>query len=78
MLRCYFKALDFNRQILSSDHIEIANIFSLIRFGYEQMKNSSEAFRYYNESLSIYQIKYESEHKDVTRVEANIIRLNNS
>ncbi|CAF3797467.1 unnamed protein product [Rotaria sp. Silwood1] len=75
-LRCELKALDVNRTILSSDHIDIANNLRNIGISYREMNNPSEALRYFNESLSIYKVNYGSEHEKVKKVEADIATLN--
>ncbi|CAF5030685.1 unnamed protein product, partial [Rotaria sp. Silwood1] len=49
------KAFDLSRRIPHCDHISIANISRNIALRYEDMKKSSEALYYFNESLSIYQ-----------------------
>ncbi|CAF0775866.1 unnamed protein product [Adineta steineri] len=74
-LRCELKVLKLNRQTLSSDHINIANSLRNLGIYYENMDNLSEALRYYNESLSIYQVNYRSEHEMVKRGETDITRL---
>ncbi|CAF1240591.1 unnamed protein product [Adineta steineri] len=61
-IRCQLKALELLRQTLPSDHINIANSLRLIGIDYENMNNLSEALRYCNESLSIYQANYGSKH----------------
>jgi tetratricopeptide (TPR) repeat protein len=70
-------ALDYNRRIFSSNNIVIAQNLTTIAKFYKQMKNSSKAFEYYNESLLIYRTNYESEHRTVKEVEADIARLKN-
>ncbi|CAF0953414.1 unnamed protein product [Adineta steineri] len=74
-LRYELKALELNRQILSSDHINIANRLRNIGLDYEEMNNLSEALRYFSESLSIYQANYGPEHEMVKRGEADIAIL---
>ncbi|CAF0898740.1 unnamed protein product [Adineta steineri] len=74
-LRCDLKALELKRQTLSSDHINIANSLRNIGLCYERMNSLSEALRYYNESLSIYQANYGPEHEMVKTGEADIARL---
>ncbi|CAF1408189.1 unnamed protein product [Adineta steineri] len=74
-LRCDLKALEIDRQTLSSDHTYIANSLRNIGIDYEEMSNLSEALRYYNESLSIYRANYGPKHEIVKRVEADIARL---
>ncbi|CAF1022381.1 unnamed protein product [Adineta steineri] len=74
-LRCDLKALELKRQILSSDHVDIANSLRNIGIDYRDMNNLSEALRYFNESLSIYQANYGAEHEMVKRGETDIIRL---
>ncbi|CAF4046149.1 unnamed protein product, partial [Adineta steineri] len=51
-LRCDLKALEIDRQTLSSDHTYIANSLRNIGLCYERMNNLSEALRYFNDSLS--------------------------
>ncbi|CAF1249724.1 unnamed protein product [Adineta steineri] len=74
-LRCDLKALELDRQTLSSDHTSIANSLRNIGLCYEDMNNLSEALRYYNESLSIYQANYVPEHETMKRGEIDIARL---
>ncbi|CAF1009498.1 unnamed protein product [Adineta steineri] len=74
-LRCDLKALEIDRQTLSSDHTNIANSLRNIGIDYEDMNNLSEALRYFNESLSIYRANYGPEHEMVKRGEADIARL---
>ncbi|CAF1022322.1 unnamed protein product [Adineta steineri] len=74
-LRCDLKALELKRQILSSDHVDIANSLRNIGIDYENMNNLSEALRYFNESLLIYRANYGAEHEMVKRGEADIARL---
>ncbi|CAF4203720.1 unnamed protein product [Adineta steineri] len=74
-LRCELKVLKLNRQALSSDHINIANSLRNLGIYYKQMNNLSEALRYFNESLSIYQANYGSEHEMVKAGETDIARL---
>jgi tetratricopeptide (TPR) repeat protein len=76
-LRCELKALDLARQTWSADHINIANNLRNIGISYKEMNNSSEAFRYFNESLSIYKLNYGPEHEKVKLVEEDIARLTN-
>ena len=66
------------REILSTNHYQIANILSLIGFVHEQMNDVPEAVQYYHESRSIYREKFGSEHKDVKRLEGDTRRLTNS
>ncbi|CAF0894232.1 unnamed protein product [Adineta steineri] len=74
-LRCDLKALEIDRQTLSCDRINIANSLRNIGIDYEKMNNLSEALRYFNESLSMYQANYGPEHEKVKRGEADIARL---
>ncbi|CAF0898582.1 unnamed protein product [Adineta steineri] len=74
-LRCDIKALEVDRQTLSSDHINIALSLRNIGIDYERMNNLSEALRYFNESLLIYQANYGPEHEMVKTGEADIARL---
>ncbi|CAF1419904.1 unnamed protein product [Adineta steineri] len=74
-LRCQLKALELDRQTLSSDHTYIANSLRNIGLCYKEMNNLSEALRYYNESLSIYRANYGPKHEMVKRCEADIARL---
>jgi tetratricopeptide (TPR) repeat protein len=69
------RILDIQYATLSFDHIDIA--FNLYMLGgyYEEMGNPSEALRCYNQSLSIYQANYSSDHKKVKEVEAMITKL---
>jgi tetratricopeptide (TPR) repeat protein len=76
-LRCELKALEFKRQTLSSDHVDIAYNLRNIGISYEEMNNPSEALRYYNESLSIYKLNYGPEHENVKLVEEYIAQLTN-
>ncbi len=75
-LRYELEALDLNRRVLSSDHINIARSLRNIGLLYERMNNLPEALRYFNESLSIYKLNYGSEHEKVKQVEKDIARLN--
>ncbi|CAF1432599.1 unnamed protein product [Rotaria sordida] len=75
-VRNHLKALEFKRQILSADHIEIASSLNTIGLCYRDMENPFEALCYYNESLSIYLANYGLEHEDVKQVKANIVALN--
>ncbi|CAF0898778.1 unnamed protein product [Adineta steineri] len=74
-LRCDLKALEIDRQTFSSDHTNIACSLKNIGLDYENMNNLSEALRYFNESLSIYQANYGPDHGRVNRGEADIARL---
>lgn len=75
-LKCELKALEVNRQILSADHIDIANNLRNIGISYAGMSNSTEALRYFNESLAIYKLNYGPEHKKIKLLEEDIARLN--
>ena len=74
-LQCCLRALDIQRQALSSDHVDIA--WNLYRIGdyLHELNKPFEALRYYNESLSIYRVHYGPEHKSVKDVEDGIARL---
>ena len=75
-LQSQFQALNLNRQKLSNDHPKIANNLRNIGIFHRQMNHPLEAFRYFNESLSIYQIYYKSDHEDVKRIQKDIAELN--
>ncbi|CAF0934735.1 unnamed protein product [Adineta steineri] len=74
-LRCQLKALEIDRQTLSSDHTNIANSLRNIGLCYENMKNLCEAHRYFNKSLLIYQSNYGAGHEMVKRGETDIADL---
>ncbi|CAF3930921.1 unnamed protein product [Adineta steineri] len=74
-LQCQLKALELFRQTLSSDHTYIAISLRNLGLCYKKMNNLSEAHRYFNESLSIYQANYGPEHEMVKRGEEDIARL---
>lgn len=75
--QCSLKALELSRQVLSADHINIANNLRNIGIFYEDMNNLPEALRYLNESLAIYKLNYGPEHERLKLVENDIARLNN-
>ena len=77
-IECYFKALDLSRQSLSSEHIDLAEILGSIAYGYELMDNTTEAIRYYKQSLSIFRANYGLKHEEVKETEEKIERLNQS
>ncbi|CAF1040709.1 unnamed protein product [Adineta steineri] len=74
-LQCQLKALELFRQTLSSDHTYIAISLRNLGLCYKKMNNLSEAYRYFNESLSIYQANYGPKHEMVKSGEADIARL---
>ena len=75
-LQCEFKALELNRHVLPSDHIDIANNLKNIGISYMNMNNPSEALRYFNESLSIYRLNYRLDNDKIKLLEEDIARLN--
>ncbi|CAF4586003.1 unnamed protein product [Rotaria sp. Silwood2] len=74
-LKCQLKALDLNRQILPSNHTSIANNLRNIGLFYQAMNKSSEALRYFDESLSIYRASYGQDHEYVKRGETDIFNM---
>lgn len=52
-LKYYFKALKLQKQVLDSDHPDIAASYNNIGYVYEYISNYDEALKYYGMSLSI-------------------------
>ncbi|UJR19231.1 hypothetical protein I4U23_022360 [Adineta vaga] len=75
-LQNQLRALNLNCQKLSNDHPKIANNLRNIGIFYRQINDLSGALRYFNESLSIYQVYYRSDHEDVRRIQKDIAELN--
>ncbi|CAF1512603.1 unnamed protein product [Adineta steineri] len=62
-LSCLIKVFDSHRRILPSDHVNITKICKTIALCYQEMNNLSEALRYFQKSLFIFQQNYEPKHK---------------
>jgi tetratricopeptide (TPR) repeat protein len=74
-LCCELKAFDLYHRTLPSDHVDIATNLRNVGHYYEKLSTMSEAFRCYNQSLSIYRANYEQDHEDVKKVEEDIARI---
>jgi tetratricopeptide (TPR) repeat protein len=74
-LQCLHKALIIHRRCLSPEHVNIADVCKTIAMCYLKLNDRSEALRYFNESLGIYQKNYASDHERVKYVEEKIVTL---
>ena len=69
------KALTIHRRCVSPEHVNIADVCKTIAMCYLKLNDRSEALRYFNESLGIYQKNYASDHERVKYVQEKIAAL---
>jgi tetratricopeptide (TPR) repeat protein len=75
-LKAHLEAVDLNRHVLSNDHVDLAYSLRNLGASYRDMNNITEAKRYFNESLSIYQANYDPKHKSIQLVPTDLADLN--
>lgn len=74
-LKCCTELLKLHREILPSDHIDIANTCKKVASCYQNMNDIPNSLSYWNQGLLIYQTRYGAEHEAVRQIQSHINKL---